>query len=99
MKQWEFVYIRRRVEKGRYYLERNQLSDAEEAALEAESRGGKDNAKVLGPKGSRGGKTKLSSLSPKVSFGEGWGMGMSWAIGWGGVGCGGEEGLGAGPPH
>ena len=50
LRQWEFVFIRRRVEKGRYYFECNQRD--EEEARDVTKRGGRTR---LGPKASTSG--------------------------------------------
>jgi hypothetical protein len=46
LNQWQFIFIRRQVEKGRYYHECNQLRDDEEAPVAASIRGAQDNHKV-----------------------------------------------------
>ncbi len=49
LSQWQFIFIRRQVEKGRYYHEYNQLRDTEDALDIVSLRGSssQDNPKVL----------------------------------------------------
>jgi hypothetical protein len=51
LSQWQFVFIRRQVEKGSYYHECNQLCDTEE---DVDVKGSLENPKVLRAKSARG---------------------------------------------
>ncbi len=53
LRQWEFVFIRRRVEKGRYYLECNQQDEEETRSVAR--RGGRTKLSSKASTGGQGG--------------------------------------------